>query len=380
MTTDGLLELDHDQLVEQRGRCWVFTLNGLSVPWADWDTGTVYDFIESLSKLAHVRYICGGVEAGDNTERLHFQGYVEFTKSQRWTNVGKMLDSRFTILKHNPKRKKLRKGYSEAKKGKPHSLTYISRKKGSREQAKDYALKQNEYADESSTQVLQPIQFGKWVENGQRLDLEDLATQIIHNESDYQIFSKDPVAFMRHIKMIRETRQMLHHQKFSNIYRHVEVCYISGESRCGKTSLITKHFGYENIHRITDSKNPWDGYHDQDVVIFEEFRETFSLENMLSWLEGHPVELPARYFNRIASYTKVFIISNWKWDKQYENLRYNNIEDYEALVKRVHHHLEFIPDQNSYKIISHSHSNLINIFSHPITQALPPRLGVEGLI
>ena len=91
--------------VEQRGRCWVFTLNGLDVKWADWNTSNITEFIENLSKQSHIRFICGGVESGDKTNRLHFQGYVEFTKSVRYTAVGVMLDSRFKILKYRPESK-----------------------------------------------------------------------------------------------------------------------------------------------------------------------------------------------------------------------------------------------------------------------------------
>jgi hypothetical protein len=367
-SAEKLTDIDYEQLpqLDKRGRCWVFTLNGLGVPFSQYTLENVYSKIQSLSELAHVRYICGGVESGKKTNRLHFQGYVEFTKSMRYTTVGNLLDNNFTKLKYKPKkqRNKLSRGYTYSKKNEPHNLTWIQRKKGTREQAKNYAMKIEQYLDEADTQILQPIQYGKWVENGQRLDLEDLANDIVEGKTDYQIFERDSVAFMRHIKMIKETRSMLLETKFNTIYRHVEVCYIYGTTRSGKTTLITNHFGYENVYRITDSKNPWDGYTNQDVIIFEEFRETFPLENMLSWLEGHPVQLPARYFNRPAAYTKVFIISNWPWSRQYEIARESIPDDYAALLARLNHVIEIRRINDVTTISKHTNSPLNIIFNH----------------
>jgi hypothetical protein len=365
-------QTDERITVEKRGRCWVFTLNGLDIPWADWNLSNIFDFIESLSKLAHVRYICGGVESGTDTNRLHFQGYVEFTKSVRFTAVGHMLDSRFKILKNpelveNSKRKKrknLAKGYTYSPDNSSHNLTYIDRKKGTREQARDYALKTGLYEEENTTQILSPVQFGKWVENGTRLDLEDLANDILQGKSDLQIFERDSVAFMRHIRMIRETRTMLLSSDVMTKYRQVEVCYISGESRTGKTTLITNHFGYENVYRITDKNNPWDGYNNQPIVIFEEFRQSYDLDLMLAWLEGHPIELPARYYNRPAAFTKVFIISNWDWETQYQHERENKPNDYQALINRIHHVIKFYKENDTIIIRQNSNSSLNNIFYH----------------
>ena len=361
---------------DKRARCWVFTLNGLEVSWADWSILNVNHFIESLEKRSEVRFISGGVETAPNSGRAHFQGYIEFNKALRWTAVGSLLDSRFKIQKHRSKSKQrdLPRGYSYALKGGVHNLTYISPKKGTREQARDYSMKQGKYEDESECQILSPISFGKWVDNGQRLDLEDLATDIENGKQDIEIFNRDPVAFMRHQRMIRETRSMLHSNKWRYVYRDVEVCYISGPTRCGKTTLITDHFGYQDVHRITDEENPWDTYTDQNVIIFEEFRQTFSLREMLAWLEGHPVELPARYFNRQASFTKIFIISNWPWSKQFEHERENMPEDYAALMARIHHNIEFIKQGDSYTIKAHSPNDLSNIFTNK-HGSIPPAIG-----
>lgn len=46
------------------------------------------------------------------------------------------------------------------------------------------------------------------------------------------------------------------------------------------------------------------------------------------------MRLPARYEDKVACYTKVFIVSNWPFDKQYKNQK--NTETYNAWLRRIH--------------------------------------------
>ena len=79
-------------------------------------------------------------------------------------------------------------------------------------------------------------------------------------------------------------------------------------------------YGYANCHRVTDYKHPFDTYDGQDVLIFEEFRSSLRQGDMLNYLDGYPLLLPCRYFNRQACYTKVFIITNIPPTDQYLNI------------------------------------------------------------
>jgi len=79
-------------------------------------------------------------------------------------------------------------------------------------------------------------------------------------------------------------------------------------------------YGYGNCYRVTDYKHPFDTYDGQDVIIFEEFRGGLKHGDMLNYLDGYPLLLPCRYFNRQACYTKVFIITNIPPDAQYLNV------------------------------------------------------------
>lgn len=76
-------------------------------------------------------------------------------------------------------------------------------------------------------------------------------------------------------------------------------------------------YGYDMVYRVTDYHHPFDTYDGQDVIIFEEFRGGLKHGDMLNYLDGYPLLLPCRYYNRQACYTKAFIITNLKPDELY---------------------------------------------------------------
>ena len=53
----------------------------------------------------------------------------------------------------------------------------------------------------------------------------------------------------------------------------------------------------------------FDTYDGQDVLIFEEFRGGLKHGDMLNYLDGYPLLLPCRYFNRQGCYRKVFFMT-----------------------------------------------------------------------
>jgi hypothetical protein len=62
---------------------------------------------------------------------------------------------------------------------------------------------------------------------------------------------------------------------------------------------------------------------------------------MLNYLDVHPLNLPARYSNRQACYTKVYITSNIPLEKQYKNVQYDEPATWAAFLRRIHHIVEF---------------------------------------
>lgn len=57
---------------------------------------------------------------------------------------------------------------------------------------------------------------------------------------------------------------------------------------------------------------------------------------MLMFCDIYPIELPSRYTNKYACYNKVYIISNWEFEKQYKDIQREDTETWEAFLRRIH--------------------------------------------
>ena len=132
--------------------------------------------------------------------------------------------------------------------------------------------------------------------------------------------------------------------------------YIFGSTGAGKTRSVMDKYGYLNCYRVTDYRHPFDTYDGQDVLILEEYRSQFKIADLLNYLDGYPLLLPCRYFNRQACYTKVFIISNLPLEKQYANVVQ---ESRAAFYRRVHQVREY---QNNTIL---EYDSLAGYFSRP---------------
>ncbi len=94
-------------------------------------------------------------------------------------------------------------------------------------------------------------------------------------------------------------------------------------------------FGYSNVYRITNYKHPFDQYQGQDVIVFEEFQSSLPINQMLIYLDGYPIALPCRYADKIACYTKVYILSNIDIGEQYIDVQHHYQETWKAFLRRI---------------------------------------------
>lgn len=140
-----------------------------------------------------------------------------------------------------------------------------------------------------------------------------------------------------HLKYIAE--------KFTKQYRNLEVYYIYGPSRTGKTRYVYDLYGYENVYcnqGYTEGK--WfDGYVGQDVLLLDEFRSSFDITLLLNYLDGHPLTVQCRYQNKVACYTKVYITSNIPLRSQYTQYALDS-ESRQALYNRINNVIHFTDD------------------------------------
>ncbi|MCL1901893.1 MAG: RNA helicase domain-containing protein [Firmicutes bacterium] len=107
-------------------------------------------------------------------------------------------------------------------------------------------------------------------------------------------------------------------------------------------------YGYENVFRITNyERGMFDAYKGQDVIIFEEFRSSLKVEEMLNLLDGYPLQLPCRFQDKVACYTKAYLITNIQFNEQYKNIQLEQPKTWEAFKRRVHKIIDFDKTQTT---------------------------------
>lgn len=217
--------------------------------------------------------------------------------------------------------------------------------KGTSSENRDYVFKIGKWLNTSKEETRIEGTQEEWGEcplerQGARNDLQDLYDMIKQGMSDYQIMEEMPEIIFNLDKLER-CRQTVIQEKSKNEWRDLEVSYIWGDTGSGKTRSVMDKYGYSNVFRITDYAHPFDNYRGQDVVVFEEFRTSVKISEMLNYLDGYPLELPCRYNNKYACYTKVYIITNIGLGQQYPNIQCDEYETFRALLRRIHNVYHF---------------------------------------
>ena len=140
-------------------------------------------------------------------------------------------------------------------------------------------------------------------------------------------------------KDIDTLRETIIGSQFASDFRNIEVVYVFGDTGTGKTSGIYAENKVDEICRITNYANPralFDSYHGQKVLVFEEYHSQIPMPDMLSYLDIYPLALPARYSDRVACYTKVYITSNLSLNEQYPYYQRYQPKTWEAFLRRIH--------------------------------------------
>ena len=183
-----------------------------------------------------------------------------------------------------------------------------------------------------------------------------LIENIKEGKQTTEIISETP-NFAFKIKDIDILRQTLLFEKYMTENRNLSVSYIFGKSGAGKTRSIYAAHNPHDVCRITTYRAgkgiSFDAYNGQSVLVFEEFNSQIPIEDMLNYLDIYPLNLPARYNDRVACYEIVYITSNIPLTEQYKNIQKQKPETWNAFLRRIHGVTEYRHDGS---IININHS------------------------
>lgn len=236
----------------------------------------------------------------------------------------------YFALEHPTRFSTIKKRFPEA---------HIDRAEGTSAECKAYVQKAGKWANDPKADTSIPGTFEEWgnfpVERqGERVNLALLYQFVKDGLSNYEIMEQNP-DYMLNLEKIERARQAVREQQYRETFRQLETTYIWGPTGAGKTRGVMESHGYSGVYRVTDYAHPFDSYAGEEVLLLEEYSSNFKIRDLLNYLDGYPLMLPARYSNRVACYTKVYIISNLCLSRQYPEIQYESPATYAALLRRI---------------------------------------------
>lgn len=223
---------------------------------------------------------------------------------------------------------------------------HIESAKGTCQENRDYIRKEGKHldSDKKETNIIETFkEFGDLPierRGSNQTISNDVLNMIKDGFDDLEIINKYP-SYLTKISHLEKTRQIILENKYKKEFRNINVMYIFGETETGKTRHVLDTFGYENVYKITNYNHPFDDYKSQDVILFDEFRSSLPLKDMLQYLDGYPCRLPSRYVDKQACYTKVFIISNIDLYSQYRSVQESEPASWDAFWRRIDRVFEY---------------------------------------
>lgn len=234
-------------------------------------------------------------------------------------------------------------------------IAHIEKAYGSAKNNREYILKCGKWKNSKKSETSVKDSFYEYGElPKEKTEKSPKMSMLIENIKDgkktTEIIDNSP-EFAFRIRDIDILRQTLLSEKYTTENRELTVTYIFGASGTGKTSEIYKRHNATDICRITNYRAgrgiSFDGYFGQDVLVFEEFNSQIPIEDMLNFLDIYPLYLPARYNDKIACYTTVYITSNIPLNEQYKDVQIYRPETWKAFLRRIHKVIEYKQDGNT---------------------------------
>ena len=216
---------------------------------------------------------------------------------------------------------------------------HIEPAQGSSEENWAYVQKSGKWANDKKADTTVPGTFEEWGElpiehQGTRSDLAILYEYIKEGLSNFEIMECNP-DYLLSLEKIERARQAIREQQYREIFRQLDTVYIWGPTGTGKTRGVMERYNYVGVYRVTDYSHPFDAYQGEAVLLLDEYSSNFKIRDLLNYLDGYPLSLPARYSNRVACYTKVYIISNLCLSKQYTDEQCYSPATFAALLRRI---------------------------------------------
>ncbi len=217
-----------------------------------------------------VRYVGWGREVCPTTNKVHYQGWIQFINPKGMVSVKKYFDSKGIHL--------------EATRGSAAANETYCRKSGNFQS------------------------MGTFIKQGARSDLEVIKGKIDNEEKMVEIASSNFGAYVRYHKGFAAYKQ-LKAKASTTMFRRVNVTLIKGPTGTGKTRLAVG-VGLP-MYKIQGSDMQWfDGYEGERRLVIDEYSNDVKITKLLGILDGYQLRLPIKGGFTYAAWDEVFITTN----------------------------------------------------------------------
>lgn len=263
-------------------------------------------------------YYCFCYETGEQGT-YHFHLYIKFKNPQQTDRISKVFEN---------------------------SHIEVTRNSSSQEN-RDYIRKEGSYIDSEKKDTNHIETFYESCEcpidgnenQGHRTDIDMMILMVNDGASNMEIVQAVPSMALR-IPAVEQYRQAYWEEKGKE-YRHMDIWYIYGKTRTGKTSFVYQSHDSSEIYSVVDYKGNgiWDKYDTARtrVLLLDEYRNSLPFSLILALCDGQPLTLNCRYANRICLHKTVYIVSNISLEEQYPNIQREEPESWKALLARINH-------------------------------------------
>ena len=203
---------------------------------------------------------------------------------------------------------------------------HIEKAMGTPWQNREYITKTGKWAETNKSETVVEGSFYEWGE----IPVKDMKTndrmrEVIHlikveKMPIMEIIQKFPDMGLR-VKSVEDIAFLCMEEEAMKV-RNIEVNYVFGIDGIPKIENVLQKYNPKDVCRITNySKNNstrFDSYNGQSVLVFDQFYGQIDLDILLNYLSPYKTILPARFRDRWALYTTVYILSPYPLELLYE--------------------------------------------------------------
>ena len=227
-------------------------------------------------------------------------------------------------------------------------IAHIDKSYGTCKENKDYILKQGKWenTEKAETSVKGTFEeFGDCPETNDEKDPEKakLIEMIKEGATNTEILEIYPHYAFK-LKEIDYLRNCLIENRYEKEFRNVEVNYLYGEvSNSKKIKYIYRIENNKNICLIPNyEKNiTFDNYRGQEILIIEFDYNKLSINTIINFMKGVPIQLPARFSNKQSSYKKLYLVSDVPLNSNYIYEQGNKTAKWDEFINGFSNVIEF---------------------------------------